>query len=81
MTHEGARLENLVACSLLKECHFRQDCLGENWELFYLRKKGGIEIDFVITKDGNAKFVVEIKLSNSDPSKMTSNISPMILKR
>ena len=41
----GARLENLVACSLLKECQYRQDVEGEDWKLNYLSKKGGIEID------------------------------------
>ena len=66
---EGPRLENLVACSLLKECHFRQDCLGENWELYYLGKKGGIEIDFVITRDDIPQIIVETKLSDNAPSK------------
>ena len=47
---EGAMLENLVACSLLKECHFRQDCLGENWELYYIGKRGDIEVDFLIAQ-------------------------------
>ena len=42
-TNEGAKLENLVACSLLKECHFRQNCLGENWSLYYVEKKVGLK--------------------------------------
>ena len=67
--NNGARLENLVACSLLKECHFKQDCLGENWELFYLNKRGGGEIDFVITKDGLPHTLLEVKLSEDKPSK------------
>ena len=66
---EGARLENLVACSLLKECQFRQDCLGENWELFYLSKRGGLEVDFLITKDNDAKIMLEVKNSSSVRSK------------
>lgn len=65
----GARLENLAACSLLKECHFRQDCLGENWNLYYISKKGGFEIDFLITKDEEPKIAVEIKYSDDSPSK------------
>ena len=67
--NNGARLENLVACSLLKECHFKQDCLGENWELFYLNKRGGGEIDFLITKDGLPHTLLEVKLSEDKPSK------------
>lgn len=66
---EGARLENLVACSLLKECQFRQDCLGENWELFYLSKRGALEVDFLISKDNDAKIMLEVKSSSSVKSK------------
>lgn len=66
---KAARLENLVACSLLKECHFRQDCLGENWELYYLGKRGGIEIDFLIAKDDIPQIVVEVKMSDDSLSK------------
>ena len=66
---EGARFENLVACSLLKECHFRQDCLGEEWQLYYVSKKGGGEIDFLITKNNLPQIVVEVKLSDSTRSK------------
>ena len=66
---EGARLENLVACSLLKECHFRQDCHGENWKLFYISKKGKGEIDFLITKDDAPHILLEVKSSDDQPSK------------
>ncbi len=66
---EGARLENLVACSLLKECHFRQDCLGEDWTLFYMGKKGGGEIDFLIVKDDIPHVAVEVKMSSTVVSK------------
>lgn len=65
---EGARFENLVACSLLKECHFREDCLGEDWKLHYVSKKGGREIDFLITRDNHPHIVVEVKLSDSSLS-------------
>jgi predicted AAA+ superfamily ATPase len=68
----GMRLENLVACSLLKECHFRQDFWGEDWDLHYLRKKDGIEIDFLISYDTNAKFMLEVKLSETS---LTRNFS------
>ena len=66
---EGARLENLVACSLLKECHFRQDCLGENWELYYIGKRDGLEIDFLIVKEDKPKIALELKLSDDSLSK------------
>ncbi len=65
----GAKIENMVACSLLKECHFRQDCLGENWELNFLGKKGGIEIDFALLHNGEIKKMIEVKASDDTPSK------------
>jgi predicted AAA+ superfamily ATPase len=66
---EGARFENLVAASLYKEVQFRQDCLGENWDLHFLGKKGSGEIDFLITKDSNPLKMIEAKLSDDVPSK------------
>jgi len=65
---EGAKIENLVAHSLLKECHFRQDVLGEDWNLSYLAKKGGKEIDFAILRDGKINFAVEVKSSDFSAS-------------
>jgi len=66
---EGARLENLVAASLIKEVQFRQDCLGENWDLNFVSKKGDGEIDFLITKDSNPEIMIEVKMSDDHPSK------------
>ena len=66
---EGARFENLVACSLIKECQFRQDCLGEDWKLHYIGKKGGGEIDFLITENNEPKIAVEVKLSDTSLSR------------
>lgn len=71
----GAQFENLVACSLLKEVQFRADCLGENWDLFYLAKKGGFEIDFAITYENKIKFALEVKLSDTNLAK---NFSPFL---
>ncbi len=57
---EGAKLENLVACALRKEIHFLEDCFGEELGLFYLRNKDGREIDFLVTRDGIPKTMVEV---------------------
>lgn len=65
---DGVKLENLVACSLLKECHFRQDGLGEDYELSYLIKRGGKEIDFLIQVGGHPRIMVEVKQSDDRPS-------------
>lgn len=48
---EGGRFENLVACQLLKYCHFQEDCEGDKMELRYLRDVDGREIDFVVIKN------------------------------
>jgi uncharacterized protein len=65
----GARLENLVAASLIKEIQFRQDCAGEEWGLNFLSKKGAAEIDFLIIQDGKPWAMVEVKASDDSPSK------------
>ncbi|MCY4512638.1 MAG: ATP-binding protein [Bdellovibrionales bacterium] len=57
------RLENLVACSLLKEIHFREDVNGEDWKLFYLRNKDKKEVDFLVAKDDQPACMVEVKTS------------------
>jgi len=72
---DGPKFENLVACSLLKEVHFRSDCLGEDWSLSYLSKKGGLEIDFAIIYENKLKFALEVKLSDSSLAK---NFSPFL---
>jgi predicted AAA+ superfamily ATPase len=66
---EGARLENLVAASLLKEIQFRQDCQGEEWGLNFLSKKGMAEIDFLITKNNKPAIMIEVKNSDDALSK------------
>jgi len=64
----GRKLENLVACSLLKEMHFREDCLGERWNLYYLKNKDGREIDFFITRKEKPVCMIEAKWSDSEKS-------------
>ena len=60
---EGAKFENLVACALLKELHFRTDAKGQDWGLFYLRDKDKREVDFFITKDHRPYSMVEAKMT------------------
>lgn len=57
----GAKLENLVACALLKEIHFQADCLGEDFQLYYLKNKDGREIDFLVTRAGVPENMIEVK--------------------
>ena len=66
---EGARYENLVASSLLKNLHFKEDSQGHRMEMFYFRDKEGHEVDFVITKDLSVTHLIEAKLSDTQVSK------------
>lgn len=57
----GHRFENLVACQLLKFCHFIEDTQGFRMELRFLRDTDKREVDFLVLKDGNPEFAVECK--------------------
>ena len=57
----GQRLENLVACQLLKYCHWMEDTEGHVMELRYLRDTDKREVDFVVLRDGKPEFAVECK--------------------
>jgi hypothetical protein len=64
----GARLENLVACALLKECHRAGDVDGEDYDLHHLRTKDGRELDFLVTHAKRPHLLVEVKWSDTTPS-------------
>jgi len=58
---KGARLENLVACALLKEIHRLQDADGEQYSLNYIRDKDGREIDFLVSRQHQPLKLIEVK--------------------
>ncbi len=60
----SVRLENLVACSLLKYCDFVRDTRGENFRLWYFRDREKREVDFVVTKDQKPYWCIEVKASD-----------------
>ncbi|MBN1356944.1 ATP-binding protein [bacterium] len=64
----GLRLENTVACALLKEIHYREDALGENWKLHFLKNKEGRELDFCIVSEGKPRWMIEVKWKEDSPS-------------
>jgi uncharacterized protein len=72
---DGARLENMVAVSLLKHVYAKQDLSGENYNLQYIRTKDGQEIDFALIANNNIEQLVEVKQSDKNPSKALSLIS------
>lgn len=65
---EGSKFENLVACQLLKHCHYLEDVYGEKMELRYVRDTDKREIDFVVIKNKKPEFAVECKLNDQDLS-------------
>ena len=65
---DGARLENMVACALLKELQFIEDTQGKSTSLHYLRTKDGKEIDFLICIEKQVKLLLEVKSADDSPS-------------
>lgn len=63
-----ARIENVVAASLLKKIQFGQDLLGERSQLFYLRDKEKREVDFLTVVDGKPTDMIEVKTSEDQLS-------------
>ena len=63
---QGARLENAVACSLMKRLHFLEDTLGECCSLRYLRDKSKIEVDFLMTRNDTVEKIIEVKTSKPE---------------
>ena len=63
MRSTSLRLENLIACSLLKEIHFRADVKGQEYQLFYLRNKDKKEVDFLIVQEREPLCMLEVKSS------------------
>ncbi len=63
--NKGAKLENLVACALLKRLHYLEDTKGYRCSLHYLRTKDGAEVDFLVKIDDEVKLIVEVKTSEN----------------
>jgi predicted AAA+ superfamily ATPase len=64
----GVKLENIVACALLKEIQYREDCYGEDRQLFYIKNKDGKEVDFLITENDVPTLMIEVKWSDANLS-------------
>lgn len=59
----GKRAENLVACHLLKATEFWTDLGFGEFGLYYLRDKEKREVDFLVVRDQQPWFMVEVKTS------------------
>lgn len=79
ITDDGARAENFIASHLLKAVHFWSDRGWGDYDLYYLRDKEKREVDFLVTKDGNPWFMVEVKSSaNGGLSKSLFHFQDML---
>ena len=65
----GVRFENAVACLLLKHVQWREDALGHETALHYLRTKDGAEVDFALADNNTLSHLVECKLTQTTPSR------------
>jgi predicted AAA+ superfamily ATPase len=65
---EGVRLENSCAVCLLKHVHYLQDTGGEEVALHYVRTRDGREIDFAMTEKNKLSQLIEVKLSDDQPT-------------
>ncbi len=63
----GARVENLVAAALYKATQTWTDLGLGSFDLYYLRDKQKREVDFLVSRDDQAWFLIEVKSSSSAP--------------
>ncbi len=61
----GARAENLVASALLKAVHWWTETGEGNYGLHFIRDKQKREVDFLVTRDQQPWFLVEVKSSKN----------------
>ena len=59
----GARAENLVASALLKAVHWWTQSGHDDFGLHFVRDKEKREVDFLVTRDQQPWFLVEVKTS------------------
>ena len=65
ISEPGARAETYVACHLLKAVQTWQDVGLGTFALHYLRDKAKRGVDFVVVRDGEPWFLVEVKASDT----------------
>ncbi len=61
----GARAENLVACALLKAVHGWTESGHGDFGLHFIRDKQKREVDFLVSRDRQPWFLVEVKHGSS----------------
>ena len=59
----GSKIENFVACHLLKAVNFWTDIGLGSYDLYFLRDKEKREVDFLVVKDNKPWILAEVKTS------------------
>ena len=72
----AARLENIVACGLLKRLHDIEDIEGYTSSLNFLRTKDGKELDFLAVVHDIPKLIVEVKQSDTTMAPSFDHFKP-----
>lgn len=72
----GIKLENVVACALLKEAYRTIDVESEELGLHYIRNKEGYEIDFLITRDTQPEQMIDVKWQDDNLSQNFKKFLP-----
>lgn len=63
---DGSRVENFVAAHLLKAVNYWMDCGLGQYALWFIRDKEKREVDFLVSRDNQPWFLVEVKSSAKD---------------
>ena len=64
----AAKLENLVACALLKWCDYEADTKGRSLQLYYFRDSADHEVDFIVTESRQVLACIEVKSGDDTPA-------------
>lgn len=62
----AARFENMVALELQRAVSYWNEWGWGSFELFYLRAKDGLEVDFLITERRKPRLLIEAKESDTE---------------
>jgi predicted AAA+ superfamily ATPase len=64
----GAKFENMVALELLRAVTNWREMGEGSWDLNYVRDRNKREVDFLITKNQKPFLLIEVKISDTNPS-------------
>lgn len=66
---KGSRMENIAAIELLRAVQLWTDMGFGNFSLHFIRNKEKEEVDFLIAENNKPRLLIEVKLSETTPSK------------